>query len=190
MRASTVNNGFNVRSFLARSVFVLLFAPIFALILPLTSLAQIDPDETAPPPIKLISKDERGRLGMGKDPKERTKVAIELLTTRISTAEKLMAVRDFDGVFRELGGFQGLLDDHLEFLIKNDNDSGRALDNFKRFEIGLRSFVPRIEAIRRELPDRFEPFVRSVGKYLRDARSKALEPLFSDTVVREPTKPN
>ena len=173
-----------------RAISVLFITLVVLLLVSAPTFAQDDPDEVAAPPLKLISKEEKSRLTSARDLKERTKVAVELLTSRISTAEKLLAAGNFEGVFSELGVFQGLLDDHLEFMIRRDNDSGRALDNFKRFEIGLRSFMPRIEAIRRDMPSRFEPFVRSVGKYVRDARSKALEPLFSDTVVRSPSRPD
>ena len=92
-------------------------------------------------------------------------------------------------MFTELGGFQGLLDNTLEFLIRGDNDSDRVLNNLKRFEIGLRGFVPRIEVVRRELPVRYEPYVRSVIRYIRDARSKALEPLFGEPQLRESKRP-
>lgn len=182
--------GINVRPFITSFMFSVILAGFSIIILPLVSAAQDDPADTPPPPLKLISKDEKARLAAGKDDRERNKIAIELLTLRLMSAEKLMETQDFEGVFREFGGFQGLLDDHLNYLIRHDNDSGRALDNFKRFEMVLRSFTSRIEAIRRDIPPRFEPYVRSIGKYVRDARSRALEPLFSDTVIREPKRPN
>ena len=86
--------------------------------------------------------------------------------------EKLMAER-------------GLLDNTLMFLTKGDKTSGKVLDNLKRFEIGLRGFMPRLEVIHRELPFRYEEYVRKLIAYVRNARTKALDPLFSDTVIKK-----
>ena len=57
------------------------------------------------------------------------------------------------------------------------------LNNFKRFEIGSANIAPRLELIRRDLPLKYEFYVRSLAVYLRNARAKAVEPLFSDTIV-------
>ena len=103
-------------------------------------------------------------------------------------AEELHAVPNFDAMFGELGAFHGLVDDTLDFLMHSDKDSDKVLNNFKRFEIGVRGFVPRLEVIRRDLPFRYEFYVRRLAIFLRDARAKAIEPLFSDTVV-PPKKP-
>jgi hypothetical protein len=173
-----------------RRLAAVLMIPFFLFLLQICAFGQDDQDIMAPPPLTLISKAEQAKLDGAKGTKDRTKAALALMDTRLATAESLLAKNDFYGIFQELGAFQGLLDNQLDYLIKRDNDSGRILDNFKRLEIGLRGFTPRIESLRREMPYRFEPFVRSVGKYLRDARSKALEPLFSDTVVRTPNGPN
>ena len=54
--------------------------------------------------------------------------------------------------------------------------------SLKRFEIGLRGFAPRIERLRREVPARYELYIRTLGIYVRDARSKALEPMFGNAV--------
>ena len=173
-----------------RSLMAILMIPFFLCFLQICALGQDDTEILAPPPLSVISKAERTKLDEANGVKDRTKTALSLMDSRLATAESLLPKNDFDGIFQELGAFQGLLDNQLDYLIKRDNDSRRILDNFKRLEIGLRGFTPRIESIRREMPYRFEPFVRSVGKYLRDARSKALEPLFSDTVVRTPNRPN
>lgn len=164
---------------------------LFALILaasPLITAAQTDPDESAPPPVRAISRDEGIQLNREKDVKARTLVALNLMNARIAAAEKAAALEDFEKMYTELGGFLGVLDNTFDFLLRSDTNSDKVLGNFKRFEIGLRGFVPKIEVIRRELPLRYEPFVKSTIKYIRDARSRALEPLFGDTVVREPRR--
>jgi hypothetical protein len=164
---------------------------LFALILaasPLITAAQTDPDESAPPPVRAISRDEGIQLNREKDVKARTLVALNLMNARIAAAEKAAALEDFEKMYTELGGFLGILDNTFDFLLRSDTNSDKVLGNFKRFEIGLRGYVPKIEVIHRELPLRYKPFVKSTIKYIRDARSRALEPLFGDTVVREPRR--
>lgn len=167
-----------------------LFAVCVVICLSFTDvLAQGGPDDSYPPPVRLASKAEKEKLATAKNVKERTKFALEMMETRLAAAEKSLSETNFDNLYRELGCFEGILTDQLDYMVRTDNDSGRSLDNFKRLEIGLRGFTPRIESIRRELPQHYEPFVRNVGKTLRDARSRALEPLFSDTVVAVPRRP-
>lgn len=154
-----------------------------------TVSAQDDPPDTAPPPLKLISKQERMSLEAQTDVKARTKLALELMQARLATSERLYSATDFDGMFRELGGFQGLLDNTLNFLLRSDKNSDKVLNNFKRFEIGLRRFSPRIETIRRELPLQYEEYMENLIKYVRNARARAIEPLFGDSVVPASKKP-
>ena len=164
--------------------FFCLFTFAFLLLSAQPAAAQ---DDLAPPPVKVVSREEVARLNAeAEDIKERTKLVLELMNVRLASAEKLRAGEDFDGVFRELGYFHGLMDNGLDFLQKRNNGSGKILDNFKRLEIGLRMFVPRLEMVRREVPLRYEDYIRKLIRFVRDARTKATEPLFSDKVVRTP----
>ena len=150
----------------------------------LLSVFAQDDTELAPPPLRTVTKDERVKLAAITDVKSRTKLALDMMNLHLMTAEQLNTNADFDGMFRELGGFQGLLDNSLDYLVKQDSDSNKVLDNFKRMEIGLRGFTPRIEAIRRDLPTRYEDYVHKLLLYVRDARTRAVDPLFSDKVVQ------
>jgi hypothetical protein len=145
--------------------------------------AQPVQDDIAPPPLKFVSKDELGRLDAINDVKKRTQTALELMSARLKQAETFMAQEQLDQVYKELGSFHGLMDNTLAFLDKSDKDSGKVLNNYKRFEIGLRQFRPRLELIRRDIPIRYELYVRNLIIYLREARAKAVEPFFSDTVL-------
>ena len=142
-------------------------------------------DDIAPPPLKILSQSERDRLGAEAEVKRRTKLALELMEARLKLAETLHLAENYDQMFVELGGFHGLMDNMLEFLEKSDRDSKKVLNNYKRYEIGLRGFTPRLELMRRNLPIRYERYVRNLIKYLRQARAKAVDPLFDDTVVPE-----
>lgn len=164
----------------------LLLTFCFALSQP--AAAQDDPPDTAPPPLKIISKEERQRLDAKRDIKERTSLALEMMNTRLGTAEKHTATEDFDAMFRELGFFHALVDDSVSFLEKRDASSKKVLDTLKKLEIGLRSFIPRLETVRRELPSRYEDYVRQLMKFVRDARTRAIDPMFGDSVVKTRTE--
>ena len=140
-------------------------------------------DEIAPPPLRLITEDERKKLEAENNIKRRTKLGLELMDARLKQAETFDTAEDHDRMFVELGGFHGLMDNMLDFLNKSDKDDGKVLNNFKRFEIGLRGFTPRLELIRRDLPIKYEQYVRILIRNLRTARTKAIEPLFDDSVV-------
>ncbi|MEO6334022.1 MAG: hypothetical protein ABIO91_03490 [Pyrinomonadaceae bacterium] len=144
-------------------------------------------DDLAPPPLKLLTQEEKSRLGSEVEVKRRTKLALELMDTRLKQAETHHTSENYDQMFIQLGGFHGLMDNMLDFLNKGDKDSGKVLNNFKRFEIGLRNFMPRLQMVRNDLPIRYELYVRNLIKSLRTARARAIEPLFDDTVLPDRT---
>jgi len=141
------------------------------------------PANLAPPPIKTLSKEEKTALDATGDVKNRTKLALELMDVRLKKAEDLNTEERYNALLAELGGFQALMDDALKYLNRNDNGRGKVMNTFKKFEMSLRTFTPRLELIRREMPERFEYHVRKILIFLRDTREKAVEPLFGDSVV-------
>ena len=141
------------------------------------------PDNLAPPAIKVISKEEKSALANIADIKNRTKLTIELMEARLKRAEALNAEESFSAILNELGGFQALMNDAFIYINRSGSGGGKMLDTFKRFEMALRAFMPRIELIRRELPDSYGYHVKKLLISVRDARSKAVAPLFSTTVV-------
>lgn len=175
-RRSLVGRCFSTMFFLLLTVYCSL----------LTVQAQPEPErqETAPPPLKILSKNERTQLEAIKDVKDRTKLALELMEARLLKAETSHAAEQHQEMFVELGSFHALVDNTLEFLTaRNDGDSNKVLYNFKRIEISLRKYITRLEIIRRDLPVKFDSYVRKLVKHIRNARSRAVEPLFGDTVL-------
>jgi len=144
--------------------------------------------ETAPPPLKVISKAEKSQLDSASDIKERTKLALELMEVRLLKAEEFDTKEQFAEMFTELGSFHALVENTINFLNEKNNNSGKILNNFKRIELSLRKYITRLELIRRDLPIRYELYVRNLVKHIREARSKAVEPLFDDTVVPDRKK--
>lgn len=134
-----------------------------------------------PPPVSTLPKADRERLEGKPDIKDRTKTAVEMMNFRLANAERHRTSENYDEVFRELGVFQGLVDNTLDLLLRRTG--GKGLDNLKRLEMALRTFIPRLEAIRREIPSEYEGYVDKLMRSVRDARSKATEPMFSDNVV-------
>lgn len=145
---------------------------------------------TAPPPLKTLSKAEKTELKAEPNVKKHTKLALELIDARLTKAENLNNQQQYTEMFDELGGFHALVDDTLDYLNKHDTDSGKVLNNFKRLEMSLRQFAPRIELIRRDVPSKYEPYLRTLIVYLREARTKAVEPLFTNSILPDSDKKN
>ena len=140
-------------------------------------------DTSAPPPLKILSKTEKSQIAAVNNIKERTKLALTLMESRLLNAETFSSKEQYREMFDELGGFHALIDNTLDFLKRNNNNSGKVLSGFKRIELSLRKYITRLELIRRELPIKYESYVRQLTKYIRDARTEAVEPLFDDSVM-------
>ena len=98
-----------------RPVRILLYFSLFAFNLSLLSVfGQADPLDQAPPPLRTVSKEEKTQLSDLVDVKNHTRLALELMNGRLVQAEHLNSATDFDGMFKELGGFHGLLDNTFE----------------------------------------------------------------------------
>lgn len=173
----------------ARQAVFLCFSIVFTALAAASASAQDDPPqyELAPPPLMLMSKAERDKLDAEQGTRKRTQLALDLMDARVGLAEEANTRDDLNEMFAHLGAFSAIMEDTLAFLKSADPNRGRTLDNFKRLEIGLRRFSPRLELIRRELPLTHEFYVRTLLRQLRDARSRALDPLFDDSVIRNNT---
>ena len=152
--------------------------------------AQEIPKDAEPPPLKVISKEEREKLSKETKIKNRTRLSLELMNFRLQRAEQFNTKNQHKEMFKELGKFHALIDNALWFLKRNNTGKGAVLHNFKRLEIGLRAFLPRLELIRRELPLNFEYYVRTLIVNVRDARSKAVDPIFGNTVLPKDSEGN
>ncbi|MGI8555189.1 MAG: hypothetical protein ACR2LT_02380 [Pyrinomonadaceae bacterium] len=143
------------------------------------------PKDAAPPPMRIIPKDERKLLNDERDIKKRTQLALNLMETHLLKAEELGSQNKFQDSLFELGNYNAIRKNALDFLNSRDDHGNKVDNNFKRLEIGLRKTVPRLEILRREMPFNYGYYVRELQKFVRDTRAKALEPLFDDTVVPE-----
>ena len=143
---------------------------------------------TAPPPRKLIVKEERLQLEQAKDTKDRLKIAIELAGTHLTRAEQLTAQANYDGASAEVGMYHALIEDALGHLNELKRDSNKTRDLYKRLELALRSDGPRLTAMRRTTPLEFAVWIKKVEDFARAGRTEALNSFYGHTVVREPQK--
>jgi len=160
----------------------LLFA-LFLINFVFASVGDAQGEDIPPPPLKIMSKSEKSQLVAKTEPKERVNLALQLMDTRLKSAEKDRLNENYSVMYAELGGFDAIMDNTLDYVLHADSSEGRRLNSLKKFEIGLREFVPRIEGIRHDSPLNFEPYLKSLLKYISDAREKAIAPFFSNTVV-------
>lgn len=144
----------------------------------MTVASQTAFNEVAPPPLAILSKDEKTALEADPQAKSRTSLTLTLMEARLKAAEQHYSGEDYVSMYKELGGFQALLENQLGFLLRSSGTSNKAVTSLKKFEISLHAFAPRIEILRREVPTAYEPYLKSLLKNLSEARERALEPLF------------
>lgn len=141
-----------------------------------------EPLDVAPPPLKILSADERKMLDAENGLKKRTQLSLGMMEARLMRAEQLMSSENFKQSLDDLAGFQALLENTFTYLEKNDSNN-KADGRFKQLEIFLRKQVPRLETLRRTMPYRFGYYVLKLMKVVRETRAKAVEPLFAEPSV-------
>jgi hypothetical protein len=173
-------------SFAARAARIIYLAvPAAALFIVPSAFAQQDRYELtdSPPPLKVLAADDRKRLESAKDVKARTKLALEMMEARLTAAAARSEASDHAGMFEQLGSFHAIMDNTLEFLDTSSPNKKTVIYNYKRLEIGLRRMAPRIDVLRRDAPAERERYLFYLARNVRDARARAIEPLFSDSVI-------
>jgi hypothetical protein len=139
------------------------------------------PPQPAPPPMIYIPEDARRQLLSMRDEKARTRLSLELAEARLARAEQQTELKQFNAATAELGIYQALFEDALQYLHRSGAGSTR--DLFKRLEQALHKHAARIETIRRATPSEFSGNVRTLLKHVRDLRTEALEAFYGNTVL-------
>jgi hypothetical protein len=139
------------------------------------------PPQPAPPPMVYIPDDARKQLLSARDEKARTRLSIELAEARLARAEQQTELKQFNAATAELGVYQALFEDALEYLHRLRTSIPR--DLYKRLEQTLHKHAARIESIRRATPSEFSGNVRTLLKLVRDLRTEALESFYGNTVL-------
>src|ERR1044071_4201661 len=145
---------------------------------------------TAPPPFKMIVKEERAALeATADDPKKRLKLTIEFADGHLLNAEQHTTRENYEAASTEVGMYQALIENALQFLSTFKRDSNKTRDLYKRLELALRADGPRLTAMRRITPLEFAVWIKKVEDFARAGRTEALNSFYGHTVVREKNTP-
>jgi hypothetical protein len=144
---------------------------------------------TAPPPLKVIIKEERAQLDQTKDQKDRLKLTIDLAGSHLAKAEQLTMQTEYEKAQEEVGMYHALIENSLDVLGALKQESGKTRDLYKRLELALRAQGPRLTAMRRVTPIEFAVWIKKVEDFARDGRTEALNSFYGHTVLREQKNP-
>ena len=139
----------------------------------------------APPPFKMIVKDERTQIDGTKDSSDRLKLIINFAAAHLTVAEQHTAQGNFEAASTEVGMYHALIENALTFLSTFKRDSNKTRDLYKRLELALRGHGPRLTAMRRVTPLEFAVWIKKVEDFARAGRTEALNSFYGHTVVRE-----
>lgn len=170
---------------IALSALLLLTAFVLA-----PSVCAQDPQPTplpAPPPFKMIVKDERAQIEQTKDSSDRLKLIINFAVAHLTVAEQHTAAGNFEAASTEVGMYQALMENALAFLSTFKRDSNKTRDLYKKLELSLRAHGPRLTAMRRTTPLEFAVWIKKVEDFARAGRTEALNSFYGHTVVRDKT---
>ena len=165
------------------SAFLLLSAFVLA-----PSVRAQDPQPTplpAPPPFKMIVKDERDQIEQTKDSSDRLKLIINFAVAHLTVAEQHTAAGNFEAASTEVGMYHALMENALAFLSSFKRDSNKTRDLYKKLELALRAHGPRLTAMRRTTPLEFAVWIKKVEDFARAGRTEALNSFYGHTVVRD-----
>ena len=144
---------------------------------------------TAPPPLKVIPKEERQQLDDAKDLKQRLRLSIDFADAHLTRAEQLTMQTEYEVASNEVGTYHAIIEDALENLSSLKQDSNKTRDLYKRLELALRADGPRLTSMRRVTPLEFAVWIKKVEDFARAGRTEALNSFYGHTVVREKTAP-
>ncbi len=144
----------------------------------------------APPPFKMIVKEERMQIEQTKDASKRLKLTMEFAAAHLTVAEQHTAQENFEAAQTEVGMYHALIENVREFMSTFRRDSNKTRDLYKKLELALRSHGPRLTAMRRVTPLEYAVWIKQVEDYAREGRTEALNSFYGHTVVRKPKKPD
>ena len=140
---------------------------------------------TAPPPFKMIVKEERAQIEQTQDLSKRLKLTITFAGAHLTAAEQHTARENYEAASVEVGMYHALIENALAFLSSIKRDNNKTRDLYKRLEMALRADGPRLTAMRRITPLEFAVWIKHVEDFARDGRTEALNSFYGHTVVRE-----
>jgi hypothetical protein len=140
---------------------------------------------TAPPPFKMIVKEERDAIEAEGDSGKKLRLIIDYATTHLTRAEEHTAQSNYEAASAEVGMYWALIENALQFLSSFKRDSNKTRDLYKRLELALRAHGPRLTAMRRVTPLEYAVWIKQVEDFARNGRTEALNSFYGHTVVRD-----
>jgi hypothetical protein len=150
-----------------------------------TTVAQEIRQFTAPPPLRIISREDRAEINRAKDSKARIRKTIKLAEAQITLAEAHTAKQSYEAASAALGMYRGLIEDSLTFLGSLKTESNKTRDLYKRVELALRAHAHRFVSIRRSTPAEYSIWIKEIEDFARSGRTEALNSFYGHTVVRD-----
>jgi hypothetical protein len=150
---------------------------------------QQQPREDGPPPMRYLPVELRGRLDAERDPKARARLGMLIAEECLDRAAQLADQDEFVAATGQIGVYQAVVDDTIDYLDRPGRAGNKLRDIYKRVEITLRTHVTRLETIRRGLPSQHAVYLKDAIDFVRDNRDRALGAFYDDAVIREPNRP-
>lgn len=150
---------------------------------------QQQPREDGPPPMRYLPVELRGRLDAERDPKARARLGMVIAEECLDRAAQLVDQDQFVAATGQIGVYQAVVDDTIDYLHRPGRAGNKLRDIYKRVEITLRTHVTRLETIRRGLPSQHAVYLKEAIDFVRDNRDRALGAFYDDAVIREPHRP-
>jgi hypothetical protein len=142
-------------------------------------------EQTAPPPLKIIARQDRTQIEEMKDSKARVRLTLEMAEVHLANAEAQTLHLNYDDAAAEAGKYWALLEDVFVFLDTLKQDSNKTRDLYKRVELTLRAQGPRLSIMRRTTPAAYAVWIKEIEDFARHGRTEALNSFYGHTVVRD-----
>jgi hypothetical protein len=142
-------------------------------------------EDTAPPPLRTISREDRAQINATKDAKNRVKLTLELAEIYLKNSETETSKQDYEKAAAAAGRYWALLEDAFVFLKTMKSDSNKTRDLYKRVELTLRAHGPRLAAVRRSTPIEYAVWIKDIEELARKGRTEALNSFYGHTVVHD-----
>lgn len=146
-------------------------------------------EDGGPPPLRYLPTEVRGRLDAERDPKARARLGMLIAEECLDRAAQLADQDQFVAATGQIGVYQAVVDDTIDYLHRPGRAGNKLRDIYKRVEITLRTHVTRLETIRRGLPSQHAVYLKDAIDFVRDNRDRALGAFYDDAVIREPNRP-
>lgn len=145
-------------------------------------------EQTAPPPLKIITRQDRMQIDAEKDTKSRVQLTLALAEGHLANAELQTSHLNYDEAAAASGRYAALIEELLTFIGTLKRDSNKTRDLYKRVELALRAQGPRLAFMRRSTPAAYALWIKETEDFARRGRTEALNSFYGQTVIRE--RPN